>query len=110
MTPDYYRAEKGHELTNVFAALNDSQSLEILTVLQDRSLTAKELNDEVSVPMSSLYRKLDMLDEAGLVETNIEIRPSGKNANRYSAAMESITIDLTGNLPDVGVSEPIPAK
>jgi DNA-binding transcriptional ArsR family regulator len=110
MTPDYYRGEKEPEMANVFAVLNDEQSLEILRTLQDRSLTAKELNREVSVPMSSLYRKLDMLVDAGLLETNIEIRPAGKNANRYSVAMDSITIDFTGRSLDVGVSEPIPAE
>lgn len=110
MTPDYYQAGKEPELSTVFAALNDEQSLEILKALQKRSLTAKELNEEVSVPMSSLYRKLDVLCDAGLLETNIEIRPAGKNANRYSVAMNSITIDLTGNSLDVGVSDPIPAE
>lgn len=110
MTPDYYRPEKEHELSNVFAALDDEQSMEIINMLQNRSLTAKELNEEVSVPMSSLYRKLDVLVNAGLLETNIEIRPAGKNANKYSVAMESITIDLTGNSVELGVSGPIPAE
>lgn len=97
-------------MSTVFSALDDEQSLEILHVLSDRSMTAKELNDEVSVPLSSLYRKLDLLVETGLLETEIEIRPTGKNANRYSIAFNSITIDFTGKSLDMGVTNPIPAE
>jgi DNA-binding transcriptional ArsR family regulator len=78
---------------DVFAALDDPDCREILRRL-DTPMAAKELSEACDIPQSTTYRKLDLLDEASLVEERTEIREDGRHTARYVANFDEISVSL----------------
>ncbi|TYL36475.1 ArsR family transcriptional regulator [Natronococcus pandeyae] len=79
----------------ILAALDDADCRDILEETADESLTASELSDRCDVPLSTLYRKLELLAEAGLVEERIQIRKNGKHTSEYRQDFDDITLSVT---------------
>jgi len=75
-------------------ALNDVDCRAILDVTSEEALTASEVSDIQDLPLSTTYRKLDLLTEAGLLEERTRIRRSGKHASEYTRLVEDIAISL----------------
>ena len=53
----------------LFKALNDSTRREILELLKKKDLTAGEIADKFSISKPSISHHLDLLKQAGLVES-----------------------------------------
>jgi len=77
----------------VCAALDDPDCREIIRSL-DEPMTAAELTSRCDIPQSTLYRKLELLSEATLLEESTEIRRDGHHASKYSVAFEEIGLSL----------------
>ncbi|MBX7241371.1 MAG: autorepressor SdpR family transcription factor [Bacteroidia bacterium] len=56
-------------MNTIFKALNDPTRREILTLLQQRDMTAGEIADHFSITKPSISHHLDLLSQAGLVES-----------------------------------------
>lgn len=80
-------------LQDVLDALDDPACRTILRKL-DEPMTAKEFTDISEIPLSTMYRKLDLLSEASLVDERTEIRQDGQHTSRYALAVEEIRITL----------------
>lgn len=78
----------------VLDALDDPACRTIVQAL-DEPMTASELSDKCDIPLSTTYRKLDLLTEASLLEEQTEIRGDGHHTTRYVLAMESVELSLT---------------
>ena len=93
MVRDPFADEDQPELQDVLDALDDPDCREIVRVLE-RPMTADEISDRAGVPLSTTYRKLDLLTEASLLEEGTEIRPDGQHASRYAVVFEEVVIAL----------------
>ena len=93
MVRDPFGDEDAPDLQAVLDALNDPDCRAIVQVL-DEPLTADEISERSDVPLSTTYRKLDLLTEASLLEEGTEIRPDGQHASRYMVAFEEVIIGL----------------
>ncbi|GAA0231401.1 helix-turn-helix domain-containing protein [Haladaptatus pallidirubidus] len=99
-------ADDAPELQDVLAALDDPACRRIIMELNDPQ-TARELADETDIPLSTLYRKLDMLTAASLVRELTKIREDGHHTSRYRLAVESVNISLTDDCEfDVTIERP----
>lgn len=78
----------------MFDALGDPDCRRVLRAVADDALTASECAEAVDVPLSTTYRKLDLLAEAGLVEERIRLRRDGKHANEYRPHFASVCVSL----------------
>lgn len=105
---DFFQPRPELEAGDVLTALQDQECREILGALNGRSMTAKELKAELTIPVSTLYRKLNVLAGASLLETAIQIRVDGKNTTEYTVAFESVTIDLHNQHVGIAVERPAP--
>jgi ArsR family transcriptional regulator len=56
-------------LNSIFKALNDPTRREILELLKEKDLTAGEIADKFSISKPSISHHLDLLRQAGLVES-----------------------------------------
>lgn len=92
----------------ICAALDDPDCREIIRNL-DEPLTAAELTSRCDIPQSTLYRKLELLTDATLLEESTEIRRDGHHASRYALAFEEITLFLEED-QSIGVSIERPAR
>jgi DNA-binding transcriptional ArsR family regulator len=75
-------------------ALDDADCRAILDATREEPLTAKEVSEAHDLPLSTTYRKLDILTEAGLLEERTRIRQSGKHANEYARLVDDVVISL----------------
>lgn len=78
----------------VLDALEDPACRAIVETL-DRPMTASEISDACDIPLSTTYRKLDLLTDASLLEEQTEIRSDGHHTTRYVLAVESVELTLS---------------
>jgi len=84
------------EIEPLFAALEDGDCREIIRATSTDSLSASELSEVCELPLSTTYRKVDDLTEAGLLEENIRLSTSGKHKSEYSLRIENLKLTLGG--------------
>lgn len=82
------------EAQPLFEVLEDADCRAILGETDSEALSAKELSEACDLPLSSTYRKLDMLTEAGLLEERTRIRQSGKHPSEYIRIVEEIAVSI----------------
>lgn len=81
------------DLQDVLDALDDPDCRTIINHL-DEPMTANDLSEVCEIPVSTMYRKLDLLSDASLVEEQIDIRPDGRHTTRYVLAFGEVRIAL----------------
>lgn len=90
----------------VLDALDDPDCRAIVRQL-DAPMTASEISDATDVPLSTVYRKLDLLTEASLLRELTEVRSDGHHTTRYERDFEEVSLSLTDDGEfDVAVSRP----
>ncbi|MFC6826053.1 helix-turn-helix domain-containing protein [Halopelagius fulvigenes] len=87
-------ASESAELDSVLGALDDADARDIIRTL-DEPMTASEISDDCDIPLSTTYRKLDLLTDANLLLEGTEIRADGHHATTYEVAFEEVRILLT---------------
>ncbi len=93
MVRDPFSRKAAPDLQDVLAALDDADCREIVREL-DQPMTASEISEEAGIPLSTTYRKLDLLSEASLLEEQTEIRQGGHHTTRYWLAFEEVRISM----------------
>jgi DNA-binding transcriptional ArsR family regulator len=88
-------ADGGTDVDLVLSVLDDEGSRALL-LAADEHRSAQELADLTDIPNSTVYRKLDRLSAAGLVDEATEIRADGKHATRYRTDFQAVRIALDG--------------
>ena len=88
------QASEDPDLCSVLAALTDDDCRDIVESLtQPRS--AQEISETCNIPLSTTYRKVNMLSDAGLVDERIDIRRGSKHTKRYEPNFDRVNISLT---------------
>jgi DNA-binding IclR family transcriptional regulator len=108
MVRDPLSGDDQPDLQSVLDALDDADCRTIIRHL-DEPMTATEVSEECDIPMSTTYRKLDLLTDASLLVEGTEIRPDGHHATRYELDFETVSIGLT-EAHDLEVSIDRPAR
>lgn len=93
MVRDPIASESMPSAEEICAALDDPDCREIIRTLEE-PMTASELTEQCDIPQSTLYRKLELLTDATLLEESTEIRRDGHHASQYVIAFEEITLGL----------------
>ena len=93
MVRDPLADEETPELTVVLDALDDEDCRAIVSAL-DEPMTASEISEASGVPLSTTYRKLDLLTESSLLYEGVEVRSDGQHASRYAIDFEEVVIAL----------------
>jgi DNA-binding transcriptional ArsR family regulator len=106
MVRDPVGAENTPDLQAVLDALDDPDCRAIVKRL-DEPMTASELSDAADIPLSTVYRKLDMLSDASLVDELTEVRSDGHHTARYHRDFDSVSVSVTDDREfEVSVSRP----
>ncbi|MDS0282889.1 helix-turn-helix domain-containing protein [Haloarcula onubensis] len=93
MVRDPVAEEETPELTTVLDALDDEDCRKIVGTL-DEPMTASEVSEASGVPLSTTYRKLELLTDAALLHEGVEVRADGQHASRYAVDFEAVVIAL----------------
>lgn len=86
--------DDAEDVQRVLDVLDDAECREILDATRDDPMTVGELADECDLPQSTAYRKVDLLDDADLLEESLRIRRSGKHVSEYACCVDDVTLDV----------------
>lgn len=106
MVRDLAGKEDAPDLQSVLDALDDSNCRAIVEEL-DEPMTASEISEATEIPLSTVYRKLDLLSEASLISELTEVRSDGHHTTRYDLDFMDVSISLTEDREfEVAVTRP----
>lgn len=106
MVRDPFHKEPEPEPESVLSALDDPDCRDIISCLE-QPMTASQLSEICEVPLSTMYRKLERLSEATLLDEGTEIRPGGQHATRYDVNFQDVTFSLDDEREfEVAISRP----
>ncbi|WP_338739501.1 helix-turn-helix domain-containing protein [Haloplanus salilacus] len=80
------------EIQTVLDALQDDDCRAVLAAASEEALSARELSSACDLPLSTTYRKLDALTEAGLLAERTRLCPDGKHASEYLRAVDDVVV------------------
>lgn len=83
------------ELETILGAFDDADCRRILEATSDEAMSAKELAETCDLAMSTAYRKLDRLVEAGLLEEGLRLRRSGNHTAEYAARLDEFVLSVS---------------
>jgi DNA-binding transcriptional ArsR family regulator len=83
------------DIRALLAALDDADCRAILDATSGTALSVNEVSEGCAIPLSTAYRKLDLLADAGLIEERTRVRGSGKHPSEYSRIVEDVVVSFT---------------
>lgn len=78
----------------VLELLGDEYTHRVLRAVMDQPRTGREIVETAGVSKPTVYRRLERLEEAGLVDAEMKLDANGHHCKRFSAAIETIHIGL----------------
>lgn len=84
-------------VATLLSLLDDEDCRAVLRVADDRPWSARELATACDVPPSTMYRKLDRLATAGLLDECIDICRSGRHTRGYRRAISDVSVSVDGD-------------
>ncbi|MFB6133409.1 MAG: helix-turn-helix domain-containing protein [Halanaeroarchaeum sp.] len=81
------------DLQSVLDALDDEDCRRIIEVLSE-PMTAKEISEGCEMPLSTTYRKLDLLTDASLLSERTVLQSDGHHTTQYEIAFEKVEMKL----------------
>ncbi|SDJ62042.1 Helix-turn-helix domain-containing protein [Halovenus aranensis] len=82
----------------MLGALEDEDCRAILEATADESLTANELSEACDLPLSTAYRKLELLTETGLLDEQLRISRNGKHTSEYARSVEDVHVSIENDI------------
>lgn len=86
--------ERQDEKRIVLDALNDPTCRSVLRSTLNQPKTASELAKTCDSPLSTIYRKINLLIEASLVESTYRVSSHGKHPRQYRCTVHQIPIEF----------------
>ena len=82
------------DLTIVFELLNDEYARSILTETSTKPMSAKELSQRCDTSLTTVYRCVEKLEEAGLLAERTRPRSDGHHDTVYVASLDEFSVRL----------------
>ena len=96
-TVDRALARAADETANdVLDALGDKKTRHCCRVLNDAERSAREVAELTGYSLPTVYRRLNVLRQAGLIESRTQIDPDGDHYEAFTTVTGRITVDLYG--------------
>lgn len=87
--------ETEHDAEPLLALLDADYTQTILRETRTDPRPARALADTCDASRTTIYRRLNRLEDAGLVTSHIAHDPDGHHRTVYEATLESVTLDVT---------------
>lgn len=78
----------------LFDLLENPRARTLLTVVGEAPMTVNEIAARTDIPVSTIYRQLGELADAGLVEKSIRLDPNGQHSTQYARRVSDISISI----------------
>jgi len=101
--PDSRHSTEPHTTESIDAecfleVISDTYARNILTILADRPTAAATLAEELDASRPTVYRRLNSLESAGLIESSVALDADGHHRKRFHIVVDSanLTFDSSG--------------
>ena len=84
--------------SDLLELLDDEYARAILEHTAEEARSARELVSTLSASRATVYRRLNRLEDAGLVEHRTRYDPDGHHRKTFRATLDSVTVSLDGEL------------
>ena len=88
------RPESNVSATELLELLGDEYTHQVLGAVLERPRTGRELVEATDVSKATVYRRLDRLQAAGIVDARLELDTNGHHRKQFHATAESIQVGL----------------
>ncbi|MEF8841216.1 MAG: winged helix-turn-helix domain-containing protein [Haloarculaceae archaeon] len=78
----------------LFALLGDEYVRTILRATSEEPMSARALSEECDSALSTVYRRVDDLIEAGILVEETEIDPAGSHHSVYETRLNELTVRI----------------
>ncbi len=92
--PEEQPERRSVEIETAIELLADEYVRMVLRCLADKPRSAPEITDRCAASRVTVYRRLNRLEEAGLVTVETEIDPTGNHHNIYQCCVDELTVAL----------------
>jgi predicted transcriptional regulator len=82
----------------LLSLLGDEYTRQILSTLGEDALCAREIAERAGISCPTVYRRLNRLVSAGVVETGMAVDRSGHHRKQFRIAVADVEIRLDGDL------------
>jgi len=82
--------------SDVLDALGDEKARRCCTVINGDAKSAREIANLTGYSLPTVYRRLNTLRQAGLIESRTQIDPGGDHYEAFTTVTERVTVDLDG--------------
>ncbi|WP_267642853.1 ArsR/SmtB family transcription factor [Haloarchaeobius amylolyticus] len=94
---------------SLLSALNDADCRAILKAVREEPLSASELSESCDLPLSTTYRKLELMTDGAILREQTRIRADGAHAKEYEPRFENLTLSVGFDDEDGVAVEPAAA-
>jgi predicted transcriptional regulator len=87
---------------SVLDCLGDEYSVRILSALTEREMSAKGISEELDIPIATVYRRIEELDDAGLIEYEGKaLTQDDKRVKVYRSYIDELSVFFESDEPQV---------
>ena len=90
---------------NLLDILGDDYAQRIIEVLAGQPAPATTIVDQVNASRPTVYRRLNSLEAAGVVEDTVALDPDGHHRKRFHLVVEDINFQFDTDGIDITLSE-----
>ena len=90
--------------TDLLSLLNAEYTTSILEAIQRESKSARAIAEECGASRPTVYRRLNALEDAGLVDSGMVYDADGHHRTVFETTLEAISVDLVGGGLSVSVA------
>jgi predicted transcriptional regulator len=80
------------ETEELLELLGDEYTYRVFQAVVEQPRTGRELIEAADVSKATVYRRLERLEEAGLVESTMRVATDGNHCKQFHAAVQSVEV------------------
>jgi DNA-binding transcriptional ArsR family regulator len=80
------------DTTEILSLLSDEYARETLNALVEESLSARALSERLNMSRATIYRRLNRLESAGVIESSMIVDPEGHHRKRFSVVVDRMQL------------------
>ena len=95
--------EQEEKIESILQIMADRYSRDLLRITQDIPKSAFKIAQETGIPISTVYRRIQKLQDAGVVRVSGEINLEGKKHFLYQSKVKAISSKVTGEFINIEI-------
>lgn len=84
--------------------LSDDIARDIVTEISEDALPAREIADNLDISRPTVYRRLNRLEEAGIVQTSLSLDPDGHHRQQFQSTLDEVVVSIDAGQIDVDLT------